>query len=941
MNADGKLLIDTALDTESLTKALDLAVSTANNMLKGEKLDFTGLISDAAALFGPKVKLGVDTGIAAIKLIGKAVDGVDEELRAAMDANAQDIADINARVADFDKVAQGAAKNVAGYFAQTGVVQALATELKSLVDETGRVSDANRERAETVLGQLNNALGTEFSLTDNNIQKNAELCTSIDNVILKMQAQAILTASQSQYEAAAANYGKALENYRKANEELDKLLKDQAYFQEQMDKGVRGEYVGLLQQMPEKIAGVEAKLKSAGDEVKIYEETMSTHMKLASAVAIGETDAMCDAIADYSASVKLGSDYVTLTETEKQKRCKETIDTILKDYDYFCTEYDKTGDNFYSTQATQAANALGGIVDEFVKAGGKISELEPMFKGKGVDITGAMGSGIEENLGSSIQPLTEMPETAVKDLSTKLQISGGASGLTATQVGKPLVNGMILGAISRSGALSDTLATIVKDAVDAAKEAGIIRSPSRLTRDEVGKPLVDGIAVGIIDNEYKVSDAIQNLFDNLDLELSVGAIDEAEYYRRLEFLRDEHIKAGTKQWWDYTKKLIDYEKKVAEEAEKAAEEAAKAAEEAAKETLEAFENGVEEQESLHERLFDLQKKLGTKSVQDEAANLNAKAARYREYAAEVLKLEGISDESRRELLNQYLTDAQDAYVEAFTLLRQEIEAQYDTLYGEHESFLNKLKDDAPLFLEGSITFSGLGEEDEVLDTIFLTDWEAQNQKLLEYAAMLDTLTDRVARYNDAVNDGVAPEDQFDYNALARMVRGMSISEGVKFSEALADLSEEEFASYLEGWRTNQQLSEQVAQDAFSDEFAALKRAGDELDAELLGAVESMDTQLKAWFGTLPATFFDSGSDAGLEFANGFYEAVSEALEGFSGLDFTDAGSAIGAAYERRAEAAVHQVSNTTYNFNAQVGGSAAAEIAGLKALEKRKQFAAI
>ena len=45
--------------------------------------------------------------------------------------------------------------------------------------------------------------------------------------------------------------------------------------------------------------------------------------------------------------------------------------------------------------------------------------------------------------------------------------------------------------------------------LDSAQEAMDIHSPSRVTRDELGKPIVEGIAVGIAEGGDEVSDALQ------------------------------------------------------------------------------------------------------------------------------------------------------------------------------------------------------------------------------------------------------------------------------------------------------------------------------------------------------------------------------------------------------------------------------------------------
>lgn len=78
-------------------------------------------------------------------------------------------------------------------------------------------------------------------------------------------------------------------------------------------------------------------------------------------------------------------------------------------------------------------------------------------------------------------------------------IAGALSGAGGwfTYVGLQMMAGIARGIGSGSGLVSGAAAGAVRNAVDAAKKAGDIRSPSRLTARTIGAPLAQGIAVGI------------------------------------------------------------------------------------------------------------------------------------------------------------------------------------------------------------------------------------------------------------------------------------------------------------------------------------------------------------------------------------------------------------------------------------------------------------
>lgn len=74
-------------------------------------------------------------------------------------------------------------------------------ELQNLTDETGYVTDANKERAGYILGELNEALGTEYELNGNIISQYQQMQDEVANLIKQKQAEALLAAAEDTYTA--------------------------------------------------------------------------------------------------------------------------------------------------------------------------------------------------------------------------------------------------------------------------------------------------------------------------------------------------------------------------------------------------------------------------------------------------------------------------------------------------------------------------------------------------------------------------------------------------------------------------------------------------------------------------------------------------------------------------------------------------------------------
>ena len=98
----------------------------------------------------------------------------------------------------------------------------LSAELETLVDANGKVKEGYENRVQFILGELNEALGTEFELLDGHIAKYSELKGQIDSLIEKKRAQIIVEAQEEAYKEAVLNYqDKAIEKQKLYNDLKD------------------------------------------------------------------------------------------------------------------------------------------------------------------------------------------------------------------------------------------------------------------------------------------------------------------------------------------------------------------------------------------------------------------------------------------------------------------------------------------------------------------------------------------------------------------------------------------------------------------------------------------------------------------------------------------------------------------------------------------------
>lgn len=119
-------------------------------------------------------------------------------------------------------------------------------ELDELADSTGKVKDADKKRAEYILGELSEALGKEYTMTGNQIDRYKEMEAEIDTLIEKKKAAAMLDTFIEQDAEYTKAQKESLEAYEQAGvkyEEADKNVKE---LQNSIRERLQGEYPEMI-----------------------------------------------------------------------------------------------------------------------------------------------------------------------------------------------------------------------------------------------------------------------------------------------------------------------------------------------------------------------------------------------------------------------------------------------------------------------------------------------------------------------------------------------------------------------------------------------------------------------------------------------------------------------------------------------------------------------
>jgi len=166
------------------------------------------------------------------------------------------------------------------------------------------------------------------------------------------------------------------------------------------------------------------------------------------------------------------------------------------------------------------------------------------FKDAGKLIPNEVSGGIEEETPKVRKSTNTMVQESDKEMKTIVP--------AFTDHGTNAVKGLTSGMLAESGNLYTNVSTIAQDINKRFKSDLGIHSPSRVTRDEVGKPIVEGIATGIDNNTNLVSTSINKMNNDMIKDTKSGAHDVTKNYEGMSRDMDQNMR----QWPNFARSAM-------------------------------------------------------------------------------------------------------------------------------------------------------------------------------------------------------------------------------------------------------------------------------------------------------------------------------------------------------------------------------------------------
>lgn len=461
-------------------------------------------------------------GIVALTLTMGDADEETKQLQATLD-------ETNDKWKDLKETQE---ENLKNDLSQIENTQKLRNELSYLVDENGKVKKGYEARANFILGELNEALGTEYTMTDGIIGKYNELNGNIDELIQKKRVKAILDAQEPLYQEAINK------QMQEANQiaELNNSILDKQAEKQKIENELVKEYGTNWQKGASEAKDARAttywimeddinkKQKLLNGYEKSYNEHTNTivnyenNMTLASSKnakdwAKIQTDIKESAGETYQEKKKLlekeeaGAKYHYESLLKKQKNGdKKVTEAQIKAAKERVEEKEKEIKELTEVVDTRSPEYSSAVKNMSLKA------ME-MFRGdteKYFGVSQEKYNNVVKGLRSKDPDIRKKAEKTAEEMLFKLKSKDDQY----SKVGANVVNGVINGIDDTSSSLFSKMSSLGTSMLDAFKIALDIKSPSRKFAKEA-RFIPSGVALGVRQNAKVAEKSVEELSNKM------------------------------------------------------------------------------------------------------------------------------------------------------------------------------------------------------------------------------------------------------------------------------------------------------------------------------------------------------------------------------------------------------------------------------------------
>ncbi len=632
----------------------------------------------------------------------------------------------------------------------------LIRQLQELCDANGQVKDGYENRAKALAEQINSVIPNAISLTEKEGQAYVQTADNLELLMEKKRVNALLNAKEEAYTAAIQNQTEAMQNLVTLQDDIaakkQELIEKEKAYQDALMGGSTGEQtkaMAALQQVKDDLAELQGNYDKQVNILREGYEAIDNYERLAAAAQSNSIEEMKAAVADYS--------------YQQQKVTDETKDAL-----------------------DQRAEAIEGHLKERLKmaqdAGYEIRESELNYLTETFedycDIARqyeAAGREIPENVTKGINETAPQVAKAYSVMHEKGLVETEKANAKMESLARNCTEGFANGLLSKDAmnkvvSAAEKISTTLKEKIKAIFK---IKSPSRVMRDEVGKQIPAGVAVGIEDGTGEAVKAAEQMAE--DVAEAAEGMDSM-----VAFAQQTARKVG-----DVLKSELEKTNSEIEALQKKSEEK-KAAEEL-----------KEYKSNLAKKRAELKKaeKKNRQKIQEEIAKLESDWNKKQEDAAKT---------AEEKKLKERLSALQ-------------------TFQKEYESALSKIESKQTSLQEKLADYGSLFER-----------VKTEDDKELFQLGDLDAEIRKIRKYSDAIEEMQAKGLS---GGLMSEISAMSVDDALDYMDKLSRMSDVKLQEYIQKYEEKQQLAAEAAKKFYQSEFDALEQNYTEKLPQTLGEVK--------------------------------------------------------------------------------------------------------
>ena len=519
-----------------LIKILGTVTSTAGKVTKG-----IGIFSQALGVLVTGAKSssdGVNNLANIIKNITSpiglatiAVAGLTTALVVALKSTNDYVVDLNATKEKLDEAKQSqdefnqsVADSYNSQMSEIKNVEDLYNELKTLVDENGKVKEGYEGRVDFILNELNPALGTEYELNGNLIEKYDEMKKSIDELIQKKRAEIILASEEEKYNEAINKQAEAYQNLTTTQDELTKAMEKL----EEVKKNSKGTDTDLLsiEIWEEQVKKAQENVDSAKQIYQGYLNDIATYEKDYETIMTGSNEQIGELLNKRTYTYQATSDDIGETIAHNIQQVQTELNYYEEAYQKDLENQDEYNVQKNLAQKEASETQLETLAQELMDMTSTTEELTP----KQIEAWKSLASDSYDIYKEYINKMEPETANAIEDATgviandVKLVSEAGKIGMKlrdefqknteAKESGENFVEGVNKGIKNKSSGLFSTIWELGKNILSSFNSSLDEHSPSKLS-EESGENFVEGTILGITSKQKEALNLVNKLGEDL------------------------------------------------------------------------------------------------------------------------------------------------------------------------------------------------------------------------------------------------------------------------------------------------------------------------------------------------------------------------------------------------------------------------------------------